>query len=171
MLSGELKKQNQNWPTHRMLAWPEAGMLKSLSKISTSGNLARIFSTCRSYTGTMTHPSRCGGGLPETRDANSTMTRTSCSKGPRISSLAWDKIAKRIRRKFQSRICGSCGRRGGTAWRARCIWLMLRSDGRDHGDASHTGCVGCPSTMDCSHSMAEEDTVGQTGGSSYTAPT
>jgi hypothetical protein len=33
-----------------------------------------------------------------------------------------------------------------------------------------TGCVGWPSMMDCSHSMAEEKMVGQTGGFSYTTP-
>jgi hypothetical protein len=33
-----------------------------------------------------------------------------------------------------------------------------------------TGCVGWPSMMDCSHSIAGERMVGQTGGFSYTAP-
>ena len=45
----------------------------------------------------------------------------------------------------------------------------LGSKSKDHR-RSPTGCVGCPSTMDCSHSMAEEETAGQIGGVSYTAP-
>ncbi len=34
----------------------------------------------------------------------------------------------------------------------------------DHGEACHTGCVGCPSMMDCSHSIAVEEMDGQIGG-------
>ena len=44
---------------------------------------------------------------------------------------------------------------------------------RSAGKVRHTGrtgCVGWPSMMDCSHSIAGERMVGQTGGFSYTAP-
>jgi len=92
--------------TYRMLAWPSEGMLNSSSKISTPGNLARIFATCRSYTGTITHPSRSGSDLPEARVANSVMGRSSDSKGPITSSLERDTMAKRIRGCFQSLFCG-----------------------------------------------------------------
>jgi hypothetical protein len=37
-------------------------------------------------------------------------------------------------------------------------------------ESKHTGCVGWPSMMDCSHSIVDEKTVGHTGGFSYTAP-
>ena len=101
--------------TYRMLAWPSEAMVNSSSKICTPGNLARIFATCRSYTGKMTHPSRSGSDLPEARVAKSVMGRISDSKGPKMSSLARDTIAKRIRGCFQSLFCGSWCGRGGTA--------------------------------------------------------
>jgi hypothetical protein len=93
--------------TYRMLAWPSEGMLNLSSKISTSGNLARMFATWRSYTGTMTHSSRSGSDLPEARVTNSMMGRISDSKGPKRSSLERDTTAKRICGCFQSRFCGS----------------------------------------------------------------